>query len=276
MPLPTPADLAPMLALLLAAGAVTGLIAGLLGVGGGFLLVPAFYFVFLTLGYHNAQLMQICLATSLATIVVTSARSVASHRRHGAVDWEILRRWGPWIGAGAVLGVLVATRLRSATLVLVFGTLAMAMGLYLLVSRPHWRLGARMPGGWRRLVLAPLIGLLSVLLGIGGAAFGVPLMTLHGVSMHRAVGTGAGFGMLVALPSVTGFLLAGAPAEGRPPLTFGHVNLVALAVIVAMTLITAPIGARLSQRLSPAMLKRVFAVFLIAVAVNMLRRAWTG
>lgn len=265
-----------MLALLLAAGAITGLIAGLLGVGGGFLLVPAFYFVFWTLGYHNAQLMQICLATSLATIVVTSARSVASHRRHGAVDGQILRRWGPWIAAGAVLGVVVATRLRSSTLVLVFGTLALAMGLYLLVSRPHWRLGETMPGGWRRLVLAPAIGLLSVLLGIGGAAFGVPLMTLHGVSMHRAVGTCAGFGMLVAIPSVAGFLLAAAPAEGRPPFTLGHVNLVALVVIVAMTLITAPVGARLSHRLSPAMLRRIFAVFLIGVALNMLRRAWTG
>lgn len=262
-----------MLVLLLAIGAFAGVLAGLLGVGGGIILVPAFFYAFQTLGYDSPQLMQICLATSLATIIVTSTRSVLSHHRKGAVDWDILRGWAPGIVLGAVLGVLVAASLRSVTLQAVFGGLALVIGIYMATSQAHWRLGAEMPKGWRRLALSPALGFLSVLMGIGGGSFGVPIMTLYGVAIHRAVATAAGFGVIIAVPSVIGFLFVQVDPATRPPFTIGAVNGVAFGVTIAMTLLTAPLGVKLAHAMDPKPLKRVFAVFLTLVALNMLRKA---
>jgi len=273
LPLPDTGLLMQMLGLLAVIGAFAGVLAGLLGVGGGIVLVPAFFYAFQTLGYDGPQLMQICLATSLATIIVTSVRSVLSHHKKGAVDWAILRGWAPGIAVGAVLGVLVAASLRSTTLQGLFGALGVVIGLYLGLGRAHWRLGAAMPGGWRRLALSPLVGFLSVLMGIGGGSFGVPLMSLYGVAIHRAVATAAGFGVTIALPSVLGFLFLTIDPAHRPPLTLGAVNLVAFAVVIAMTLVTAPSGVRLAHAMDPKPLKRVFAVFLTLVALNMLRKS---
>lgn len=262
-----------MLVLLLVIGAFAGVLAGLLGVGGGIILVPAFFYAFQTLGYDSPQLMQICLATSLATIIVTSTRSGLSHNKKGAVDWEILRGWAPGIVVGALLGVMVASSLRSVTLQAVFGVLALVIGVYMATSQAHWRLGAEMPKGIRRLILSPALGFLSVLMGIGGGSFGVPVMTLYGVPIHRAVATAAGFGVIIAVPSVIGFLLFQVDPATRPPFTIGAVNLVAFGVVIAMTLLTAPLGVKLAHAMDPKPLKRVFAVFLTLVALNMLRKA---
>ncbi|MEO0667123.1 MAG: sulfite exporter TauE/SafE family protein [Pseudomonadota bacterium] len=264
-----------MLALLAIIGAFAGVLAGLLGVGGGIVLVPAFFYAFQTLGYDGPDLMQMCLATSLATIIVTSVRSVLSHNKKGAVDWDILRSWAPGIVVGAVLGMLVVAGLRSTTLQAIFGVLALIVGLYMGFGQASWRLGPAMPVGVRRLVLSPLMGFLSVLMGIGGGSFGVPLMSLFAVPIHRAVATAAGFGVVIAVPAVIGFLLT--PIDGPvPPWTLGAVNFAAFAVIIAMTLITTPWGVRLAHAMDPKPLKRVFSVFLILVALNMLRRALWG
>jgi uncharacterized membrane protein YfcA len=264
-----------MLMMLAVIGAFAGVLAGLLGVGGGIVLVPAFFYAFQTLGYEGPQLMQMCLATSLATIIVTSVRSVLSHNKKGAVDWAILRTWAPGIVVGAVLGMLVVAQLRSTTLQAIFGVLALVVGLYMGFGRASWRLGPTMPGLAGRAALSPTMGFLSVLMGIGGGSFGVPVMSLFGVPIHRAVATAAGFGVLIAVPSVIGFLLVKI-AEPVPPLTIGAVNLVAFGVIIAMTLITAPWGVKLAHAMNPAPLKRVFAVFLVLVALNMLRKAIMG
>jgi len=262
-----------MLILLMVIGGFAGVLAGLLGVGGGIVLVPAFFYAFQTLGYGGPQLMQMCLATSLATIIVTSVRSVLSHNKKGAVDWEILRGWGPGIAIGAVLGVLVAASLRSTVLQGLFGVLGIVIGLYLGLGRSHWRLGEAMPKGIKRAVMSPIVGFLSVLMGIGGGSFGVPLMSLYNTPIHRAVATAAGFGVIIAVPSVAGFLLLSIDPASRPPFTVGAVNLPAFVVVIAMTLITAPWGVKLAHAMDPKPLKRVFAVFLLLVALNMLRKA---
>ncbi|CUH51997.1 sulfite exporter TauE/SafE family protein [Shimia marina] len=269
-----PMLLAQMLVLLLAIGALAGVLAGLLGVGGGIVLVPAFFYAFQGLGYGGPQLMQVCLATSLATIIVTSLRSVASHNKKGAVDWEILRGWAPGIVLGAIVGVMVAANLRSVTLQIVFGCLALVIGAYMGLGKAHWRLGQTMPGGAKRLSLSPAVGFLSVLMGIGGGSFGVPLMTLFNVPIHRAVATAAGFGVTIAVPAVIGFLFVDIDPANRPPLTIGAVNLGAFFIIIAMTLMTAPLGVKLAHAMDPKPLKRVFAVFLTLVALNMLRKAF--
>lgn len=271
--MPDAALIAQMLVLLAVIGAVAGVLAGLLGVGGGIVLVPAFFYAFQTLGYGGDQLMQLCLATSLATIIVTSLRSVLSHHKKGAVDWQILRGWGPGIVVGAIAGVLAASVLRSTTLQGLFGVLALIIGLYLGLGRSDWRLGDAMPKGARRFILSPMVGFLSVLMGIGGGSFGVPLMSLYNTPIHRAVATAAGFGVIIAVPSVIGFLFLPIDPATRPPLTIGAVNLVAFGVVIAMTLVTAPWGVKLAHAMDPKPLKRVFAVFLVAVALNMLRKA---
>ncbi len=262
-----------MAVMLLAIGAFAGVLAGLLGVGGGIVLVPAFFYAFQTLGYGGPQLMQMCLATSLATIIVTSLRSVHAHNKKGAVDWTILRSWAPGIVLGAILGMLLVAQLRTVTLQAIFGGLALIVGLYMGFGRSEWRLGQTMPTGLARAVLSPAVGFLSVLMGIGGGSFGVPLMSLYNTPIHRAVATAAGFGVLIAVPSVIGFLFVQIDPTGRPPLTLGAVNLVAFALVIAMTLVTAPLGARLAHAMDPRPLRRVFAVFLVLVALNMLRKA---
>ncbi|WP_147113598.1 sulfite exporter TauE/SafE family protein [Tateyamaria sp. syn59] len=261
--------------LLAGIGAFAGVFAGLLGVGGGIVLVPAFFYAFQTLGYDGPDVMQMCLATSLATIMVTSARSVLSHHKKEAIDWDILKGWAPGIIIGAVLGMLLVAQLRSTTLQATFGILALLIGLYMAFGRESWRLGASMPVGARRAAVSPAMGFLSVLMGIGGGSFGVPLMSLFSVPIHRAVATAAGFGVLIAVPSVIGFLTVG--IEGPvPPLTIGAVNLIAFGIVITITLITAPWGVRLAHAMDPGPLKRIFAVFLVLVALNMLRKVVLG
>lgn len=270
------ATVASMGVLVAVIGALGGVLAGLLGVGGGIVLVPAFFYAFQTLGYDGPMLMQMCLATSLATIIVTSLRSVQSHNKKGAVDWAILKTWGPGIAIGAIVGVLAASALRSSALQGLFGVLAMVIGLYLALGRSDWKLREDMPGGVLRAVLSPLVGFLSVLMGIGGGSFGVPMMTLFGRPIHRAVATAAGFGVIIAVPSVIGFLFVKVPEDMRPPLTIGAVNLPTFLIVICMTLITTPIGARIAHATNAKPLKRIFGAFLILVAANMLRKVFWG
>ena len=260
-----------MAALLLVIGAIAGVLAGLLGVGGGIILVPAFFYAFSALGYDSPQLMQMCLGTSLATIIVTSVRSVLAHHKKGAVDWDILKEWAPGIVVGAVLGFFIAASLRSTALQFIFGILAIIVGLYMTFGRPHWRVANAMPEGPLKYMLSPILGFLSVLMGIGGGSFGVPTMNLFNVPIHRAVATAAGFGVIIAVPSVLGFLTVDMALS--PPFSIGAVNLIAFGLVIAMTLLTAPYGAALAHRMDPGPLKKVFGVFLTLVALNMLRKA---
>lgn len=269
--MPAFADVLPMAVLLFVIGGFAGVIAGLLGVGGGIILVPAFFYAFSSLGYGGPDLMQVCLATSLATIIVTSVRSVISHSRKGAVDWEILRTWAIGIAIGAAVGVYVVAQLRTPVLQVIFGSLALIVAFYLGLGRSEWRLGNQMPVGIGRAILSPVVGFFSVLMGIGGGSFGVPLMSLYGMPIHRAVATASGFGMVIAIPSVIGFLMT--KVEGAPPYTFGAVNLPAFLIVIGTTYMTTPLGVKLAHSMDPKPLRRIFAVFLTAVAINMLGKA---
>jgi uncharacterized membrane protein YfcA len=268
--MPDLAILLPLIAALLVIGAFAGVIGGLLGVGGGIVLVPAFFYTFGQLGFAGDQLMQVCVATSMATIVVTSLRSVSSHNRKGAVDWSVLRTWGPALVIAAALGTFVASRVSSLTLQAVFGGLAGLAGLWMAFGRDSWRLGPAMPDEPLRSTLAGSVGFFSAMMGIGGGTFGVPLMTLFNLPIHRAVATASGFGVLIAVPSVLGFLLL--PVASAPPYTLGAVNLPAFLLVIGTTLMTTPLGVRLAHAMNPKPLKRAFAIFLTLVALNMLRK----
>ena len=269
-------QLLPLIVLLLVIGGGAGVAAGLLGVGGGVILVPAFYYMFEAFGYSSDNLMQICVATSLATILVTSIRSISSHNKKGAVDWDILKGWAPGIAIGSIVGVLIAREMRSVSLMIIFGVLGTLVGLYLAFGRASWRLGDAMPTGVGRIITSPIIGFLSVLIGIGGGSLGVPLMTLYSQPIHRAIATSAGFGVTIAATSVAGFLMIGWGMPSKPPLTVGLINLPAFAIVVSMTLITTPMGVKMAHAMDPKPLKKVFAFFILVMALNMLRKAIWG
>ncbi|MDZ7904862.1 MAG: sulfite exporter TauE/SafE family protein [Cypionkella sp.] len=259
-----------LLVLLIGIGAGAGVIAGLLGVGGGIILVPAFFYVFGHLGYGGDQLMQVCVATSLATIIATSMRSLQAHHAKGAVDWTLLRAWGLFVVLGAALGTGLAARVSSQALQVIFGILAGIAGLYLAFGRESWRLGGTVPRGALGATWPVGLGFFSAMMGIGGGTFGVPIQTLYAVPIHRAVATSSGLGVLIAMPAVAGFMTLDVAAA--PPYSIGAVNLPAFATVIAATLITAPYGARLAHRMDAQPLKRAFAIFITLVALNMLRK----
>ena len=263
------AQLLPLAALLLATGLVAGLAAGLLGVGGGIVIVPVLYHVFTEQGIDPEVRMHLAVGTSLATIVVTAWRSVSSHRRHGAVDEALLRSFVAPVLVGVVLGSLAAPIASGAVLTAIFATVALAVALHMAFGRESWRLAGEVPGGAKRGALGAGIGFFSLLMGLGGGTLGVPTLTLFGVLMHRAVGTAAGLGLVIAIPGALSFAAFGWGAPNRPPFSVGYINVLGFALIVPATLLAAPWGARLAHAAPRAVLRRVFAAFLALTSARM-------
>lgn len=250
-------------------GLFSGLVAGLFGIGGGAVIVPVLMILFESLGFSETA-SHVAIATSLATIILTSARSVMAHHERGAVDWQVIRTWAPWIMIGAIVGQLLAGELSATALKAFFGVMAYLLALQLFFGRPNWRLADDLPDGAGRAGLGAGIGTLSALMGIGGGTFGVSLMTVYGRAIHQAVATAAGFGIAIGLPSAITAIFVGWGREGLPPFSLGHVNLVAFALISVFTVIMAPIGARLAHSLDAQLLKRLFAILLAIVATKMI------
>ncbi|WP_420431648.1 sulfite exporter TauE/SafE family protein [Hyphobacterium sp.] len=266
-------DLIGLAAALVATGLFAGLIAGLFGIGGGVVMVPAFYFVLGALGYDDAIRMHMAVGTSLAVIVATSLRSVAAHTRHGAVDFAILRTWTPWIVVGALIGGFVADLIPGRGLTGLFGAVALLLSLQFFFGRPDWRLAEEMPGGIARAGLGSLIGLLSALLGIGGGVFGVTLMTLSGKPIRHAVATAAGFGVAIGLPGALGFIIWGWDEPGRTPTALGYVDLLGFFILATSAFFVAPLGAKLAHTMPERLLRRLFALGLVLTAFSLLREA---
>ena len=265
-------DYLPFIAALLAVGAGAGLIAGLFGIGGGVVMVPALYYTLTFLGFPD-RAMHAAVGTSLLVIVVTSLRSVAAHARRGAVDFQILKTWTPWIVLGALAGAAIADFAPGRALIALFGVVAMLFSAQFFFGRSDWRLADDLPGQPLRAALGGFVGVLSSLLGIGGGVFGVTLMSLCGRSIHTSVATAAGFGVAIGLPGAIGFILAGWSEPGRAPFSAGYVNLAAFAVLAGAAVFVAPIGAALAHRLNAERLRQAFAIGLLVVALNMLREA---
>jgi uncharacterized membrane protein YfcA len=266
-------ELLSFVAALCAAGLVAGFVGGLFGIGGGVIVVPALYYVLTALGVDEGVRMHVAVGTSLSTIVSTSWRSLATHVKAGAVDADILRTWMPWIALGAVAGSIAAGAADTKTLLAVFGGGLLLIALQMGFADPTWRLAPDLPAGAVRALLAAGVGFLSAMMGIGGGAFGVTLMTLCGRPIHQAVATASGFGAAIAAPAAIGFIISGWGNESAPPLSLGFVSGPGFIVLAAFTALTAPFGARLAHRLPQLALKRAFAFFLALVALNMLRTA---
>lgn len=270
-----PGAIALILLALVAAGLFAGFIGGLFGVGGGIIVVPALYALLTAMGVDESVRMHVAIGTSLSTIIATSARSLATHAKAKAVDFELLRAWTPWIACGAIIGSALAGISNTQMLLLVFGAGMLIAAIQMGLGHPEWRLAEDVPSGWLRRFLATSIGILSALMGIGGGTFGVPMMTLCGRSIRQAVATSSGFGAAIALPAALGYIVTGWGHHGLPPWSLGYVSAPGFVVLAALTAITAPIGARLAHRLPQLALKRAFAVFFAIVALNMLREAFS-
>jgi uncharacterized membrane protein YfcA len=264
----------PVIAALVAAGAVGGLIAGLLGVGGGIVIVPALDFALQAAGVSHDVALHVAVATSMATIIPTAISSSRSHAKRGSVDAAVVRRWSVPIVAGSLAGAMVASHLDAHVLALVFGVVALAAALKMLLPIDHVVLHQGLPGGLLGALIPAGIGAVSSMMGIGGGTLSVPTMTLLGEPVHKAVGTAALLGLWIAVPATVGYLLARPPAELLPPLTIGYVSLPGLALIAPVSWVVAPLGARLAHSLDRRKLTAAFGGFLFLVAVRMGYRAF--
>ncbi|MBT0669149.1 sulfite exporter TauE/SafE family protein [Novosphingobium profundi] len=259
---------------MLLAGLASGFAAGLFGIGGGFVVVPVLFVMLPLLGASPDSIAHVAIGTSLATILVTSLRSVQAHARRGAVDFTLLRAWAPGVILGVGAGVLLASRVSGQALALIFGLGVAVMALHFLfpvLASRHLR--DELPGGFARIGIAGGIGAFSSLLGIGGGTLAIIVMTLCGKSIHRSIATASGVGFLIAVPGTLGFVAIGLGTAGLPTGSLGYVNLPATLAIVSTSIFSAPWGAATAHRLPPSVLNPVFGLYLLFVAATMVRNA---
>ena len=270
LPLP---DVLLLLSALVAAGLAGGIVAGLFGVGGGTVIVPAVFYAFEVLGVGGDSNLHTAIGTSLLTIVATSWRSLKAHRSHGAVDEQVLRTWMPWVGIGALVGSAVAGVTSMQGLAVVYGVCLVLISAQLGLLPERFTLRSDLPTGWARRGVGSLIGGLSAMMGIGGGSFGGMMMTLCGRPIHQAVATASGFGVAIGAAATLGFVVFGWDAGGRPPFSLGYVNVPGAVVMAVLTTAVAPWGAKLAHSLDKRVLRKAFAVYLLATALSVVVKA---
>jgi uncharacterized membrane protein YfcA len=260
-----------LLLIFLCLGAVAGILAGLLGVGGGLVIVPMITYAFAAKGIVGEHTHHLALGTSLATIVFTSVSSFMSHHRNGAVIWRIFAQIAPAIIVGTFLGSKVAAHIPTLWLKSFFVVFLLYVATQMLLNiKP--KASREVPGFFGNSVAGGVIGVVSSLVGIGGGSLSVPYMTWCNVPMHKAVGTSAAIGFPIAVSGALGYLLNGAGVPGRPDYTLGFIYLPAFFGIACASVFTAPYGARLAHRLPVPRLKKAFACLLYCMAAQM---AWS-
>ncbi|MEL7310088.1 MAG: sulfite exporter TauE/SafE family protein [Pseudomonadota bacterium] len=261
------------LILLLCAGACAGILAGLLGIGGGIVLVPVLLWWLSSQAVDANVVNHIAIATALATMLGTAPASAFAHYRHGAVDLARIRRWALPVMLGAGIGAVLARWIPGDWLRSLFAVLALTVGFGMSLGRkPVWQLANHRDGP----ALASGIGLLSSWLGIGGGSFFVPALTQFGIPLRTAIGTSSGLGLAIALPATVGYIAAGWPVEGRPHGTLGFVHVVAALVLASSAAALAPIGAKIAHHAPVTWLRRLFGVFLLIVGIRLLVGIFRG
>ncbi|MEM1433939.1 MAG: sulfite exporter TauE/SafE family protein [Pseudomonadota bacterium] len=268
-------ELIALLLTLCVAGGIAGLTAGLFGNGGGFVVVPALLAVFDVFTEATSEIIYVAIGTSLASIVISSARSVQAHARRGAVDFEVLRDWALWLVIGAGIGLYIASIVDGRSLFIVFATGVLGYSVYFLFPGlfGSGSISDTMPSGLGRASLASFLGGFSALLGIGGGTITVMTMTLCNRTVHQAVATASGVGLIIGLSGALGFLYLGWGASDLPFGSVGYINVPALAAISAISIFTAPLGAKWAHSLNDVHLKRLFGVYLVIVSLSMYYKA---
>jgi uncharacterized membrane protein YfcA len=261
---------------LTALGLCTGFLAGLLGIGGGMIMVPFITAILTARGVSPDLAVKMAIATSMATIIFTSASSVRAHHQRGAVRWDIVRLLAPGIVLGAALASLgVFALLKGSWLALLFAAFVSFSATQMLLNKKP-KPSRTLPGPGGQLAAGGTIGFLSGLVGAGGGFVSVPFMTWCNVAIHNAVATSAALGFPIALANVVGYLFSGQGVTGRPEGSFGYVFAPALLVIATASVLMAPLGVKAAHALPVASLKKVFASVLYALAAYMLYKGLTG
>jgi len=259
-----------LIAELMVLGLVTGFLAGLLGIGGGMLLGPFLTIILSARGIGTDLAVKMAIATSMCTILFTSVSSLVAHHRRGAVRWPLVKGLAPGIILGGAAGsVSVFAMLRGTTLALLFACFIGFAATQMLLNRQP-KPGREMPGTLWQVLVGAVIGLVSGLVGAGGAFIAVPFMVAHNVAVINAVATSAALGFPVALANAAGYAISGQKVADLPPWSLGFIWLPALLVIACCSVLTAPLGARVAHNMPVAKLKRIFALMLYCLAVYML------
>ncbi len=257
------------LIIFLCCGAVAGVFAGLLGVGGGIIIVPILSVVFAWIDIAPNYIHHLSLGTSLATIMITSISSARAHNTRGAVRWDIVKSITPGILLGTFVGGLVAADIPDAVLKAVFVCFIYIIALDMLIGKKPS--GQRsLPGRVGISIVGGIIGLVSSFVGIGGGTMSVPFMSFCSVPMHTAVGTSSAIGFPIAVAGTLGYIVGGLGEANLPSFTFGFVHVLAFLGIATASFFTAPIGAKLAHKLPVQTLKKIFAIFLLIIATRML------
>jgi uncharacterized membrane protein YfcA len=250
-------------------GAVAGVLAGLLGIGGGLVIVPMLVAAFTWQGVDQTVIMQAALGTSMASIVFTAVSSFIAHHRHGAVRWPIVRGITPGVLLGTFGGAWIAARMSTGFLKGFFVLFLYFVATQMLLGKKP-KASRELPGRAGMAGAGGVIGVFSSLVGIGGGTLSVPFMMFHNVPVHHAVGTSAAIGFPIAIAGTVGYVVNGLGVTGVPPHSLGFIYLPALAGIVVASVLTAPLGVRLAHHLPVERLKRVFAILLYIVGTRML------
>lgn len=256
-------------AAMLVTGGIGGVLAGMLGIGGAIVIVPVLEAALGFLGVDPEIRMHIAAATSLATIIPTSIASSRAHHRRGAVDLALAGRWAVFVFSGSIMGVLIASRVHSDVLALIFAIMALTMAVRLLLPLHRKTLAQDVPRGPAVAIIPTAIGAISSMMGIGGGTLSVAVLTLFNQPIHRAVGTAALLGLVISVPGTISFMITGYGDPRLPPASIGYVNLIGFALIACTTFLSAPLGATLAHNLSRRVLSLVFGVFLLLASLRM-------
>ncbi len=249
-----------------ASGVASGLLAGVLGIGGGAVLVPVFYQVFGLLGVDEAVRMHLSVGSSLAIIVPTSIRSFTGHYARGAVDVALLKNFLLSVPIGVVLASATAAWISSEGLRVIFAVMISAFGIRMLLNRENWTLGRDLPGKPATFGIGMVLGYFSTLMGIGGGIMNNTFMTLYGRPIHQAVATSSGVGVMIAIPGTIGYIWAGWGDPRLPVFSTGFINWIAVALVIPIALVVTPYGVRIAHALKKRQLEIGFGVFCLFVA----------
>jgi uncharacterized membrane protein YfcA len=252
------------------AGILTGILAGLFGIGGGAVIVPVLFEVFRILGVPEEVRMQLCVGTSLAIIVPTTLRSYLAHRAKDLVLPEVVSSWAPPAVGGVAIGAVIAAYAPSGVFKFVFALIASVIATKLLIGRESWKLGTDLPR--RRMTMTGygfVIGLASSLMGVSGGSLGAMVLTLYGKPIHNAVATSAALGVPIAIAGTIGYVLAGLRHEAfLPPFSLGFVSLLGVIIMAPVSSYFATYGARIAHALPKRQLEIGFGLFLLTAALR--------
>jgi uncharacterized protein len=258
----------------LGVGAIVGILAGMLGIGGGAIMVPLVAQLLLAQDIAKDQVLHLAVGTSMATILFTSVSSVRAHARRGAVRWDVVKRITPGILAGGFAGSLFASLISTRFLAVFFAVLVTGLALNMMIDRKP-KPTRQLPGPGGMFAVGSTIGGLSALAAIGGAAMTVPFMVMSNVPALQAVGTAAAIGFPIAAAGTVGYVVTGLAEGGLPPASLGYVYLPALLGLSVASMLTAPLGARLAHSLPTKRLKQFFALFLLFLAARLVWKVWS-